>query len=295
MAKSRSNQFSLKSSNMLSLLLIIGFCTSLNMQTASCLRVRHIQESHQNAYQLSQVSSLRDSQKLEYAQVNSDKTIELGNQLSQVESSVQNLQDGGIKKLSETQSKSIQSLSYNTHLQSQLKGMQIGDDTVNTKAQTTEQTPVDETDQAQFSEFLRTFMQQQNDGSHSNSINFQDFIQRKPVLIFLGALFTVLICCLFSQCLVRVSKNYNLTLNKYYSKKRYEKAKMIQQYLDRDELVKFGQDLENSINGIRTDHRRDDMQGNHSSSNASIPIDEQTPLRDHSVSSRDNQGSNQFQ
>jgi hypothetical protein len=59
-------------------------------------------------------------------------------------------------------------------------------------------------------------------------IGMSDFFEKRPVIVFLGALFTVLVCCLFSQCLVRLSKNYNLHLNKYYSKKRYEKAKMIQ-------------------------------------------------------------------
>ena len=48
-------------------------------------------------------------------------------------------------------------------------------------------------------------------------------------------------CCLVSQCLVRLSKNYRLQLNKYYSKKRYEKAKLIQQYLNQEEQVHYEQ------------------------------------------------------
>ncbi len=42
-------------------------------------------------------------------------------------------------------------------------------------------------------------------------------------------------CCIASQCVVRVAKNYRLRLNRYYNKKRYEKAKMIQEYLNRQE------------------------------------------------------------
>ena len=65
----------------------------------------------------------------------------------------------------------------------------------------------------------------------------------------MGALLTVTVCCLVSQCLVRLSKNYNLQLNKYYSKKRYEKAKMIQNYLNQEEQLKNGGggSLDNSL------------------------------------------------
>jgi hypothetical protein len=38
-----------------------------------------------------------------------------------------------------------------------------------------------------------------------------------------------------------MSKNFKLQLNKYYSKKRYEKAKMIQQYLNQEEQVNYEQ------------------------------------------------------
>lgn len=55
----------------------------------------------------------------------------------------------------------------------------------------------------------------------------QQFVQQKAVLIFLGSFLTVLLCCLVSQGIVRVSKRYRLQLNKYYNKKRLEKAKMI--------------------------------------------------------------------
>jgi hypothetical protein len=63
----------------------------------------------------------------------------------------------------------------------------------------------------------------------------QNIIQERTVIIFLGSFLTVLACCLISQCIVRVSKNSRLTLSRYYNKKRYEKAKMIQQYLSQEE------------------------------------------------------------
>ncbi|CDW75318.1 UNKNOWN [Stylonychia lemnae] len=71
--------------------------------------------------------------------------------------------------------------------------------------------------------------------------SIQEFILQRHVLIFLGSVATVGACCLLSQCLVRMSKNYRLQLNKYYSKKRYEKAKLIQQYLNQEEQVTYDQ------------------------------------------------------
>lgn len=51
----------------------------------------------------------------------------------------------------------------------------------------------------------------------------------------MGAFFTVIVCCLASQCVVKMSKTYRLQLNRYYNKKRYEKAKMIESYLNNEE------------------------------------------------------------
>jgi hypothetical protein len=56
----------------------------------------------------------------------------------------------------------------------------------------------------------------------------QQFVLQKAVLMFLCSFLTVMICCLMSQCIVKVSKRYRLQLNKYYNRKRFEKAKMIQ-------------------------------------------------------------------
>lgn len=64
---------------------------------------------------------------------------------------------------------------------------------------------------------------------------------QKHILIFLISIGSVGACCLVSQCLVRMSKNYRLQLNKYYFKKRYEKAKLIQQYLNQEEQVHYEQ------------------------------------------------------
>ena len=60
------------------------------------------------------------------------------------------------------------------------------------------------------------------------AVNISDFFQRKATLVILGAIVTVIGCCLVSQCVVRISKNYRLQLNRYYQRKKYEKAKMIQ-------------------------------------------------------------------
>jgi hypothetical protein len=104
-------------------------------------------------------------------------------------------------------------------------------------------------------------------------VNFESLITQKPVLIFMGALLTVTVCCLASQCLVRLSKNYNLQLNKYYSKKRYEKAKMIQNYLNQEEQLKNGGggSLDNSL------IKRNRM---NSSSSSFAQMDEQTMLKE---------------
>ena len=66
----------------------------------------------------------------------------------------------------------------------------------------------------------------------SVALKISDFLQHKSVLVVLGSTITVIGCCLVSQCVVRISKNYRLQLNRYYQKKRYEKAKLIQQYLN---------------------------------------------------------------
>ena len=63
-------------------------------------------------------------------------------------------------------------------------------------------------------------------------MSLSDYLMQKHIIIFMISVGTVGGCCLVSQCLVRMSKNYRLQLNKYYSKKRYEKAKLIQQYLN---------------------------------------------------------------
>ncbi|CDW76734.1 UNKNOWN [Stylonychia lemnae] len=97
--------------------------------------------------------------------------------------------------------------------------------------------------------------------THSSpKLNFQEFIQQKPVLVFLGSLFTVLICCIFSQCLVRISKNYNLSLQKYYSKKKYEKAKLIQRYLnteDQSRTMEFESSLVDRNRGSSNDRQNE--------------------------------------
>jgi hypothetical protein len=40
-------------------------------------------------------------------------------------------------------------------------------------------------------------------------------VKQKAVLIFLGSLLTVLLCCMLSQCMVRIAKYYRLQLNRY--------------------------------------------------------------------------------
>lgn len=54
---------------------------------------------------------------------------------------------------------------------------------------------------------------------------------RKTAVIMVGSFFTVIFCCIMSQVFVTLSKTTNLTLNKFYSKKKYEKAKMIQSFM----------------------------------------------------------------
>ncbi len=73
------------------------------------------------------------------------------------------------------------------------------------------------------------------DDEEEFELTFDEFIAQKTIVVFLLSILSVGICCLLSQCLVRFSKGYKVHLNKYYSKKRYEKAKMIQQYLNQEE------------------------------------------------------------
>eukprot|EP00347_Sterkiella_histriomuscorum_P005508 403356348 len=108
--------------------------------------------------------------------------------------------------------------------------------------------------------FFNSFAQQKSASSDPDRQEFSigDFIMQKHILIFMGAILTVGGCCLVSQCLVRMSKNYRLQLNKYYSKKRYEKAKLIQQYLNQEEQVHYEQaDLDEEM--LRRAQEEDDL------------------------------------
>ena len=51
--------------------------------------------------------------------------------------------------------------------------------------------------------------------------------KQNPWLVFSFSIGTVAFCCLISQFLVKLSKNYKLQLNKYYLQKKYDKLKMI--------------------------------------------------------------------
>jgi len=47
--------------------------------------------------------------------------------------------------------------------------------------------------------------------------------RKRPYLLMIVAILSVTICCGLSQYLLRFSKHCNLSLNKYYIRKRYEK------------------------------------------------------------------------
>ena len=72
---------------------------------------------------------------------------------------------------------------------------------------------------------------------------------------------------------MRLAKNYRLRLNRHYNKKRYEKAKMIQNYLNQEEQLKNGGggSLDNSL------IKRNRM---NSSSSSFAQMDEQTMLKE---------------
>jgi hypothetical protein len=67
---------------------------------------------------------------------------------------------------------------------------------------------------------------------------------QRALLIFLGSLFSVALCCYLSQCIVRWSKGYKMLLNKHKTRQRFEKAKLIQRYLNSDDQKDFRLELQ---------------------------------------------------
>ena len=54
------------------------------------------------------------------------------------------------------------------------------------------------------------------------------WLQDRPYLVVILAVASVIGCCFCSQILLRFSKQCNLSLNRYYIRKRFEKQKMMQ-------------------------------------------------------------------
>ena len=69
-----------------------------------------------------------------------------------------------------------------------------------------------------------------NDGQvtlDSNKSTLAKWLQDRPYLLIILAVATVVGCCFCSQILLRFSKQCNLSLNRYYIRKRFEKQKMM--------------------------------------------------------------------
>ncbi len=66
-------------------------------------------------------------------------------------------------------------------------------------------------------------------GRDSEESTFTAYIKHnKSLLLFLLSFLTVAVCCIISQVIVRISKNYRITLNKLKTRQKFEKARMIQ-------------------------------------------------------------------
>ena len=52
-------------------------------------------------------------------------------------------------------------------------------------------------------------------------------MQHRPYIIVILAVSSIIACCFCSQFLLRHSKQSNLSLNRYYLRKKYEKQRMI--------------------------------------------------------------------
>ena len=57
------------------------------------------------------------------------------------------------------------------------------------------------------------------------------WLEEKPSLLFIFGFFSVGGVCLLSQILVRFSKQSNISLNKYYKRRRSEKQKQMETML----------------------------------------------------------------
>jgi len=53
------------------------------------------------------------------------------------------------------------------------------------------------------------------------------WIKARPYFLVSLAISSVVICCFLSQLLLKFSKQCNLSLNRYYIRKRFEKQKMM--------------------------------------------------------------------
>lgn len=88
------------------------------------------------------------------------------------------------------------------------------------------------------------FLVQQDSSQPEQSSNSSDFSSQtytitltskdKYAYVSIIAVVTVVLCCLFSQCMVRMSKACKLQLNAYYHKKKMEKNFLIQRYVRRE-------------------------------------------------------------
>ena len=65
------------------------------------------------------------------------------------------------------------------------------------------------------------------EGSTTLSFHPENFLQGRPYLIIVISVASVTTFCFCSQVLLRYSKISNLQLNRYYSRKRFDKQKML--------------------------------------------------------------------
>ena len=65
-----------------------------------------------------------------------------------------------------------------------------------------------------------------------------EFFKQRPYLLIVFAIMSVVLCCALSQLLLGFSKHCNLSLNRYYIRKRFEKQKMMQQAIHQNKLLR---------------------------------------------------------
>ena len=81
----------------------------------------------------------------------------------------------------------------------------------------------------------------------SNKSTLAKWLQDRPYLLIILAVATVVGCCFCSQILLRFSKQCNLSLNRYYIRKRFEKQKMMTNTINQTRQMRASQNRQRRL------------------------------------------------